>query len=66
MQLDETMIKKLEALALMTRKPPEEVLNDALDSYLEMQQKKLLEEDLERERKETTFTGDEFWDGVDI
>lgn len=66
MQLDETMTKKLEALVLLTKKGPEEVLNEALESYLETQQKKLVEDELERERKETTFTGDEFWDGVDI
>lgn len=66
MQLDDSMTKKLEALVLLTHRPPEEVLNAALDSYLEMQQKKLVEDELERERKETTFTSDEFWDGVDI
>ena len=66
MQLDETTVKKIEALALMTRKSPEAVLNEALESYLENQQKKLVEEEMERERKETTFTNDEFWDGLDI
>ncbi len=66
MQLDETMTKKVEALALMMHMSPEEVLNEALESYLETQQKKLVEDELERERKETTFTSDEFWDGVDI
>ena len=66
MQLDETTIKKIEALALLTQKSPEAVLNEALDSYLESRQKKMLEEEMERERKETTFTNDEFWDGLDI
>ena len=66
MQLNETTVKKIEALALMMQKSPETVLNEALDSYLENQQKKLVEEELERERKETTFTNDEFWDGLDI
>ena len=66
MQLDETMIKKIEALALMTHQSPEEVLHEALDGYLEAQQTKLIEEELERKRKETTLSYDEFWDGVDI
>jgi len=66
MQLDETTIKKIEALALLTQKSPEAVLNEALDSYLESRQKKLVEEEMERERKETTFTNDEFWDGLEI
>lgn len=66
MQLDEAMIKKLEALELLTKKPAEEILNEALDGYLEAQQKKLVEEELEQRRKETTLSYDEFWDGVDI
>lgn len=66
MQLDETMIKKIEALELLVHKTPEEILHEALDSYLQAQQKKLIEEELERERKETNLSYDEFWDGVDI
>jgi len=66
MQLDETMIKKIEALVLLTQKSPEAVVHEALDGYLEAQQKKLMEEELERKRKETTLSYDEFWDGVDI
>lgn len=66
MTLDQSMIKKLQALELLTKKSAETILHEALDGYLEAQQKKLVEEELERERKETTFTSDEFWDGVDI
>lgn len=66
MQLDETLIKKIEALALLMQKSPEAVLNEAVDSYLEAQQKKAMEEELEKRRKETTLSYDEFWDGLDI
>jgi len=66
MQLDEMMIKKIETLALLTGKSPEEILNEALEGYIETQQEKLEEAERERRRKETTFTYDEFWDGVDV
>lgn len=66
MQLDEMMIKKIETLALLTGKSPEEILNEALEGYIETQQEKLEEAERERRQKETTFTYDEFWDGVDV
>ena len=66
MQLDDALTEKLEALVLMTKKPPETILHEALDAYLAARHKRLVEEELERERRETTFTSDEFWDGLDI
>lgn len=66
MQLDEELIKKIEALELLVHKSPDAILHEALDAYLQAQQTKLIEEELERKRKETTLSYDEFWDGVDI
>ena len=66
MELDELAIKKIETLELLTQKPPLDILHEALDRYLEAQQKKLLEEEMELKRKETTFSYDEFWDGVEL
>ena len=66
MELDESIIQKIESLKLLTKKSGEEVLNEALDAYLQIQQKKVMEEELERQRKETTLSYDEFWDGVDL
>jgi hypothetical protein len=62
MQLDETMMQKVQALELLTNKPAEEILNEALDMYLRVKQ----EEEAEKQRQETTLSYDEFWDGVDI
>ena len=62
MQLDETMMQKVQALELLTNKSPDEILNEALDMYLRVKQ----EEEAEKQRQETTLSYDEFWDGVDI
>ena len=62
MQLDETMMHKIQALELLTHKSPEKILNEALDMYLRVKQ----EEEAEKQRQETTLSYDEFWDGVDI
>ena len=66
MELDETIIKKIEMLALLAKKSPKTIIHEALDSYLETLQESLMEEEMRREREATTFTYDEFWDGVDI
>ena len=66
MILDKKTVEKLEALALLMQKEPETVLHEALDSYLEAQQKQLVEDKLEEEKKLTTLSYDEFWDGLDL
>ena len=55
-------MQKIEALKLLTNKSEEKILNEALEMYLRAQQELMAEE----ERKETTLSYDEFWDGVDI
>lgn len=62
MQLDQIMMQKVEAIKLLTKKSEEKILNEALDMYLRAQQELIAEE----ERKETTLSYDEFWDGVDL
>ena len=62
MQLDETVMQKVQALELLTNKSAEDILNEALDMYLRVKQ----EEEAEKQRQETTLSYDEFWDGVDI
>ena len=62
MQLDDIMMQKVEALKILTGKSAEEVLNAALDAYLHMKQ----EEEIERQRQETTLSYEEFWEGVDL
>lgn len=62
MQLDETMMQKIETIQLLTKQSEKEIVNKALDMYLQARQELIAEE----QRKETTLSYDEFWDGVDI
>ncbi len=66
MELNKTITDKIDALMLLTGKSQEEVMEEALDLYMQTQQKKAMEDELERQRKETTLSYDEFWDGVDL
>lgn len=66
MQLDAKMVEKIEALALLLQKRPEQVLDEALDLYLKQEREKQLEVELEEHRRETNLSYDEFWDDLDF
>lgn len=66
MQLDAKMVEKIEALALLLKKRPEQVLDEALDLYLKQEREKQLEVELEEHRRETNLSYDEFWDDLDF
>lgn len=66
MQLDSQMIEKLEALSVLLNKRPEQILNEALDQYLQHERNKQVEDELEEHKKETNLSYDEFWDELDF
>ncbi len=66
MELDAKMIEKVEALALLLKRRPEQVLDEALDLYLKQEREKQLEVELEEHRKETNLSYDEFWGNLDF
>lgn len=66
MQLDAKTVEKIEALALLLKRRPEQVLDEALDLYLKQEREKQLEVELEEHRKETNLSYDEFWDDLDF
>ncbi len=66
MQLDGKMVEKVQALAALLKKKPEQVLDEALDLYLKQEREKQLEIELEEHKKETNLSYDEFWDDVDF
>jgi len=66
MQLDSKMAEKVEALAELLKRRPEQVLDEALDLYLKQEREKQLEIELEEHKKETNLSFDEFWDDVDF
>ena len=48
------------------KKDASEMINEALESYFEEQQKKLLEKNLADENAMTNLSYDEFWDDVEL
>jgi len=62
MHLDQTIMQKIQTIQLLTKQSEEEILNKALDMYMQAQQELIAQE----QRKETTLTYDEFWEGVDF
>ncbi len=42
------------------------MINQALDEWLEAKAKTLLQEQIQNQKRETSFDYDEFWEGVDL
>lgn len=66
MKLDDNMVEKVETLAVLLKKRPEQVLDEALDLYLKQEREKQLEVELEEHKKETNLSYDEFWEDIDF
>ncbi len=66
MQLDVKLIEKIEVLAELLKKPPQTVVDEALDLYLKVERERQLEIELEEHKKETDLSYDEFWDDLDF
>ncbi len=47
-------------------KPPEQIVEEALESYFDRVQKNLMEKNMMDENAQTNLSYDEFWEGVDI
>ncbi|WP_292658192.1 hypothetical protein [Nitratifractor sp.] len=56
----------LRQLAENEERPIDALISEALDTWLEAKAQALMEAEMERERRESTFDYDEFWDGVDL
>ncbi len=56
----------LRQLAENEGRPIDTLISEALDVWLEAKAQALMEAEMEREKRETTFDYDEFWDGVNL
>ena len=59
-------LQNLENFSQILKKDYSTILNEALESYFQEAQKKLLEKNLADQNALTNLDYDEFWDGVDI
>jgi preprotein translocase subunit SecA len=62
--MNETAQEKIETLMAWTNKSADEVIEAAINQYLEMEQKRI--ESGALQPKDTLLSYDEFWDGVDL
>jgi hypothetical protein len=58
--------ENLESFSEILKKDKSTIINEALELYFEVEQKKLLEKNLADENAMTNLDFDEFWDDVDI
>jgi len=59
-------LENLETFSQILKKDYSTMMNEALESYFENEQKKLLEKNLDNENTMTNLDFDEFWDDVEI
>ncbi|HHD74666.1 MAG TPA: hypothetical protein ENL00_02440 [Nitratifractor sp.] len=65
-KLPTSTIEQIELYSQLLKKDSNQILQEALESYFAQIEKELLENNLENENKLTSFSNEEFWDGVDI
>ena len=59
-------VENLHLFSEILKKPPERIVEEALEAYFDAVQKELMEKNLMDENAQTNLSYDEFWDGVDI
>jgi len=64
--LTQSTVDDLFAFSELLGKDVNVMINQAIEQYLENEQKKLIEKGIEEDASMTNLDYDEFWDGVDI
>jgi hypothetical protein len=64
--LDRYYIEAIKEYSKILDKEPSIIIKEALEDYFAKVEKELLKDNMEKESALTTFSYDEFWDGVDI
>ena len=65
-ELKQDTVDNLQAFSELLKKDVNTMLSEALEQYLESEQKKLIEKGVEEDATMTNLDYDEFWDGVDL
>jgi len=64
--LTQSTVDDLFAFSELLGKDVNVMINQAIEQYLENEQKKLIEKGIEEDASMTNLDYDEFWDGLDI
>jgi shikimate kinase len=65
-KLDASFIEAIENYAKLLNKEPSDIIKEALEDYFVKVEKELLEENFEKESALTSFSSEEFFDGLDF
>ncbi len=65
-RLDASFIEAIENYAKLLNKEPSDIIKEALEDYFVKVEKELLEESFEKESALTSFSSEEFFDGLDF
>ncbi len=64
--LPQSTIEQIELYSDILKRNPSQIIQEALEKYFAEIEQAMLEQDMESEKRLTTFTNDEFWEGLDI
>jgi len=65
-KLDASFIEAIQNYAKLLNKEPSDIIKEALEDYFVKVEKELLEENFEKESALTSFSSEEFFDGLDF
>ena len=58
--------ERLELFKEILNKDESQIINEALKRYFDEEQQRLVDEDIAKQRAQSTLDYNDFWDGVDI
>ncbi len=64
--LPQSTIEQIELYSDILKRNPSQIIQEALEKYFAEIEQAMLEQGMESEKRLTTFTNDEFWEGLDI
>ncbi len=64
--LPQSTIEQIELYSNILKRNPSQIIQEALEKYFAEIEQAMLEQGMESEKRLTTFTNDEFWEGLDI
>jgi len=65
-KLDASFIEAIQNYAKLLNKEPSDIIKEALEDYFVKVEKELLEKSFEKESALTSFSSEEFFDGLDF
>jgi len=65
-RLREETLEELLSFSELEKRPPDAIVQEALEAWFDARHKALLEKNLTDENAQTNLSYDEFWDGIEL